>query len=234
MHLDKHILAQRAHMHNKVSSQQTYVSDGFSPQPAAARDPNDGYAAWVASAVGSNCNSACEGAGFGQCDPYQQHQSEVFQTTSVDSFNNILSSLNSRNPDYPTQCTFTSNEYGTHLKVPNFAKTQAGNTWCALSDGAKTSDMTNCTLNALPGAQRLCFCLPKTSPPSNPVPATPSPSPPPPSPMPPPPPPNAPPPATQARICVLSAHIVGVDSFNGAPDPVRRSPCIRHSSTYMP
>jgi hypothetical protein len=236
MHLDKHILAQRANMH-KVSSQQTapaYVAVGYSPQPAVVCGVScQGHPAWVASAIGGNCASACEDAGFGPCDVDHLHTGEIQQMTTLDGFNNILRQLRNRYPDYPRQCTFTSTEYGTHLKVPNFAKTQAGLTWCALANGSKTSDKTSCTINAMPDAQRLCFCPAPLSPPSSP----------PPPPLPPP--PSPPPPATctgggqesepctQVKICLRDAHIMERDAFGNHPDTVRRSPRICHSPTRV-
>jgi hypothetical protein len=81
----------------------------------------------------------------------------MMDVSTEEGFNTILRGLSSIHSDYPTSCTFNSTEYGGHLKVPNFAKTSNGaNTWCALPTANRSH--IDCDINAMPDAQRLCWC----------------------------------------------------------------------------
>jgi hypothetical protein len=128
---------------------------------------------WVASELGGNCTFACFASGNGPCDPYVQFAHGRGAAT-VEGFNAILHAIHANSPNFSSSnCTWHNDEYGTDTKAPNFAHTPGGNIWCALGDRAKALDKFDCDANAMPDAQRLCYCpaaAPSPPPPSPPLP----------------------------------------------------------------
>jgi hypothetical protein len=167
--LEAHNVGNRTVQSNKVSAKTT----GYSPAPASADAA--GMGGWVASAIGGNCADACASTGNGPCDPAVILHNNPSVTTTA-GFNAILAALHMTHADYPSSCTFAEDKFGVHMKVPNFARTPAGNAWCAIAQSSRTTASISCDVNAMPDAQRLCFCTPAASPPP--------PTPPPPTPPP--------------------------------------------------